>query len=79
MRQTPIALGTRYRRLHRMHAIFDSVDFSGLRTVFEAIQRSFSLWRQRRALDLLDDRLLKDVGLTQFDVDRELRKPFWRI
>jgi uncharacterized protein YjiS (DUF1127 family) len=33
--------------------------------------------RQRRHLLALDDRLLKDVGLTRVDIDRESRKPFW--
>ncbi|PWC54595.1 DUF1127 domain-containing protein [Azospirillum sp. TSO22-1] len=34
--------------------------------------------RQRRALALLDQRLLKDVGLSAEDAAEESRKPFWR-
>ena len=34
--------------------------------------------RQRRALNLLEDKMLKDVGLTRLDVEREIRKPFWQ-
>lgn len=34
--------------------------------------------RQRRALALLDIRLLSDVGLSPEDVARECAKPFWR-
>ncbi|HXV22906.1 MAG TPA: DUF1127 domain-containing protein [Alphaproteobacteria bacterium] len=34
--------------------------------------------RQRRALLQLDDALLKDIGLTRADVERECGKPFWR-
>lgn len=34
--------------------------------------------RQRRALRALDDRLLKDIGLTRADVERECGKPLWR-
>jgi uncharacterized protein YjiS (DUF1127 family) len=34
--------------------------------------------RQRRALLLLDDRLLKDVGVTREQVKKEGGKPFWR-
>lgn len=34
--------------------------------------------RQRRALAELDDRLLRDIGLTRTDVWHEIAKPFWR-
>jgi uncharacterized protein YjiS (DUF1127 family) len=34
--------------------------------------------RQRHALLCLDDRLLKDIGLSRADVDLECGKPFWR-
>ncbi len=34
--------------------------------------------RQRHALAELDERLLKDIGLSRADVAREVSKPFWR-
>lgn len=41
-----------------------------------------ALWQmrrtQRRSLALLNDRLLRDVGLSQHDVAKEVAKPFWR-
>lgn len=41
-----------------------------------------ALWaarrRQRRELRELDDRLLRDIGLTREQVLREAAKPFWR-
>jgi uncharacterized protein YjiS (DUF1127 family) len=33
--------------------------------------------RQRHRLLELDDRLLRDIGLTRADVKREIDKPFW--
>jgi uncharacterized protein YjiS (DUF1127 family) len=33
---------------------------------------------QRRILAMLDDHMLKDIGLTRMDVEREISKPFWR-
>jgi len=34
--------------------------------------------RQRRELRELDDRLLRDIGLSRDDVELLARKPFWR-
>ena len=40
-----------------------------------------SIWfdraRQRRHLHALDDRMLKDIGLTRADVEFEAQKHFW--
>ena len=33
--------------------------------------------RDRHAIQLLDDHMLKDVGLSRADVEEELSKPFW--
>jgi uncharacterized protein YjiS (DUF1127 family) len=39
-------------------------------------------WRQRsrarRQLAAMCDRSLRDIGLSRYDVEFELRKPFWR-
>ena len=39
-------------------------------------------WHQRimdrHALQTMDDRLLKDIGVSRADVEREANKPFWR-
>ncbi len=38
-------------------------------------------WRaratERDVMRSLDDRMLRDVGLTRVDIERELSKPFW--
>ena len=36
------------------------------------------LARQRRALLTLDDRMLKDIGVTRAEAEREAGRPFWR-
>lgn len=50
--------------------------------LFARLLETLECWhqrtRQRTALAELDDRLLKDIGLTRADVAREIRKPFWR-
>ncbi len=53
--------------------------------IVELVVRGFAillLWQgratQRHALARLDDRLRRDVGLSQSEVAWELRKPFWR-
>lgn len=42
--------------------------------VFDCID----VYRQRRALEALDDRMLKDIGLTRCDVEAEISRPIWR-
>lgn len=45
------------------------------------VATAFGWWdraRQRHHLLQLDDRLLRDVGLTRAGVEREAAKPFWK-
>ena len=58
---------------------------SGLPALVELLGDAFTLafgWRershQRQALFRLDDRMLRDIGLSRSDVEREASKPFWR-
>ena len=58
---------------------------SGTSIVRRLIQRLFDdarVWRarsrHRQILSELDDRMLRDVGLTRADVHREVAKPFWQ-
>jgi uncharacterized protein YjiS (DUF1127 family) len=52
------------------------------RHTFQNLVALFREWRIRargRAdLATLDDRQLRDIGLTRCDVGREISKPFWR-
>ena len=43
-------------------------------TVINWLQRD----RDRRSLQTLDDRLLRDIGVSRSDVEHEVAKPFWR-
>jgi uncharacterized protein YjiS (DUF1127 family) len=64
----------------------DRFDASCLRgEILAAVFRGFEillLWQrranQRHAMAQLDDRMLRDLGLSRADVVWESRKPFWR-
>lgn len=45
----------------------------------QLVRYTRNISRQRRHLSMLDDRLLRDIGLTRRDVDVEAAKPFWRF
>ncbi|WP_247875878.1 DUF1127 domain-containing protein [Azospirillum sp. TSH100] len=45
-----------------------------LDVLFSALERR----KQRQALMGLDDYLLKDIGISRSEADREMSKPFWR-
>jgi uncharacterized protein YjiS (DUF1127 family) len=55
---------------------------SALRRTLAALAGHYGAWisiaRQRRALADLDDRLLRDVGISRYDAAHEAGKPFWR-
>lgn len=44
-----------------------------------ALLRWRELARQRRRLRSLDDRMLKDIGITRADAMREGTRPFWDV
>ena len=48
----------------------------------QLLVRTLRLWRrrirERHAFPILDERDLRDLRLSRWDVERELAKPFWR-
>lgn len=44
----------------------------------EALDRWHQRGRSRRQLMALDDRMLKDIGISRAEAEAEYRKPFWR-
>lgn len=41
------------------------------------VLRWHELARERRALLALDERMLKDIGITRLEAEREASRPFW--
>jgi uncharacterized protein YjiS (DUF1127 family) len=48
-----------------------------LKALAQAIVR-YRRQRQRTSLAQLDDRMLRDMGISRLEAERESRKPFWR-
>ncbi|MDQ4059932.1 MAG: DUF1127 domain-containing protein [Pseudomonadota bacterium] len=57
---------------------FGRSTLASVRYVLDWVGGAMDRARQRNQLASLDDRLLKDIGLTRCDVMVECRKPFWR-
>ena len=59
-----------------------SVETPSVRELLGKIWQTLMVWQQRAservALRSMDDRELKDIGITRSDVWRECRKPFWQ-
>lgn len=71
-RGVPLALPrlSRYRRA--------VASIAALRHISHVVNVWFVRADARRRLAMLDDHMLRDIGLTHADVDRELLKRFWR-
>lgn len=54
------------------------VDRSLATRVFDQAFTWLDRARQRRHLGELDDRLLRDIGLSRAEVGHEIAQPFWR-
>ena len=49
----------------------------GLVRLFDVIFEWRAWSAERDLMRSLDDRMLRDVGLTRVDIERELSRPFW--
>jgi uncharacterized protein YjiS (DUF1127 family) len=55
-----------------------TVFLRAIRRIPQIISRWLMRVESRNALATLSDHVLRDIGLTRNDVDRQLLKPFWR-
>ena len=72
-RATPQATEGGHRWTRFVHAVDGGLDVM-VDTLFTWQRRH----KDRMHLMSLDDRLLRDIGISYADVDREASKPFWR-
>jgi uncharacterized protein YjiS (DUF1127 family) len=67
-------LAPRPRRIRRLAA--------GLATLLlrfvDLVQACQQRGRERRQLDYLGDHMMKDIGISRADIEREVSKPAWR-
>jgi len=65
----------------RMGAKVRRVRRAGFEQVFQATAQMVLVWQERaqmrQALQHLDDRMLRDIGLSRAEAEREANKPFW--
>ena len=51
----------------------------GLHSLVKILHRCAQVSRQRRELADLDDRALRDIGISRVDADNEARRHFWDL
>lgn len=60
-----------------------SIPGAPIRSLTEQLSRAVSRWivssRSRQTLEGLDEHLLKDIGLTRAEAQREADKFFWQV
>ncbi len=71
----------RYLSMHHEHVRSQGRALP-LRATGHAILRTLAAWRdrsrQRRVLAELDERMLRDIGVTRADIAWEVNKSFWQ-
>ena len=71
----PTAASLAQRAAHTMTRVMGAVVVGLPDTLYTWQKRH----RMRRELLSLDDRLLRDMGLSRCDAEREGRRPFWHV
>ncbi len=49
-----------------------------VRALIDKLKLSLIRYRSRQQLARLDDRMLRDIGISRFDAQAEVAKPFWK-
>ena len=65
-------------QLGRVGGASRALDYS-VRRIGDVVLKWLQRRRERRHLEMLDDHMLKDIGVTRADVEREVSKPFWQV
>lgn len=47
-------------------------------SILRRLSTWYDRWLQRQDLSELDDHILRDIGISPREVERECAKPFWR-
>lgn len=77
---TTITLSHAYSARSARRTLMAAVKWVG--SVLFAVWQKLEIWQeranQRHRLLELDERLLKDIGVSRAEAEREAQKPFWR-
>lgn len=72
------AMGQVHVLPQRAAAVIGNALLAGFGGAFGILLTRLERHRGRRLLQGMSDHMLKDIGVTRADVDRETRKKFWR-
>lgn len=68
--------------IHKQHVDHWLMALNQLRSLKNRLLNLLQIWinrhQQRKQLASLDDRMLKDIGVSASQVNNEINKPFWK-
>ncbi len=59
------------------HSIRYGARGSRTRSFWQMLRTAYTVWQERRTLTMLDDAILRDIGLSRLDADNEARRAPW--